>query len=85
MYYDYIILPALPLMAVCQGYILFCASSHGQSWEKEITKMLSDLQSFKMMSLIHVLLTKYNTQFIAMQYNISLSNQNLGRLKYKGC
>ena len=75
MYYDYIILPTIPLMAVCQGYILFCVSSHSQSWEKEITKMLSDLQNFKMMALIHVLLTKYNTQFIAMQYN-SLSNQN---------
>ena len=75
MYYDYIILPTIPLMAVCQGFILFCVSSHGQSWEKEITKMLSDLQSFKMMALIHVLLTKYNTQFIAMQYN-SLSSQN---------
>ena len=75
MYYDYIILPTIPLMAVCQGYILFCVSSHGQSWEKEITKMLSDLQNFKMMALIHVLLTKYNTQFIAMQYN-SLSSQN---------
>ena len=43
---------------------------------KEITKMLSDLQSFKMMALIQVLLTKYNTQFSAMQYN-SLSNQNV--------
>ena len=74
MYYDYTCLQYL-LGLFVRVYILFCVSSHSQSWEKEITKMLSDLQNFKMMALIHVLLTKYNTQFIAMQYN-SLSSQN---------
>ena len=84
MYYDYIILPTIPLMAVCQGFILFCVSSHGQSWEKEITKMLSDLQSFKMMALIHVLLTKYNTQLLqcnTIAYQVKMRKI----LKYKGC
>lgn len=78
MYYDYI----------CLWYLLglflrdiFCAVLAAVvEVEKEITKMLSDLQSFKMMALILVLLTKYNTQFNAMQYN-SLSNQNVETFK----
>lgn len=74
MYYDYIFLQYLLWLFIRD----ICCSVLAAMVKvgKEITKMLSDLQSFKKMALIQVLLTKYNTQFSAMQYN-SLSNQNV--------
>ena len=78
MYYDYICLQYLLGLFVRDMCCSVLAAM--VKVEKEITKILSDLQSVKMMALIHVLLTKYNTQFNAMQYN-SLSNQNVETFK----
>ena len=64
MYYDYICLQYLLWLFVRATCSVLAAMV---IVEKEITRMLSDLQSFKIMALILVLLTKYNTQFNAMQ------------------